>query len=90
MKEIFPGPRLWTPENDREEHFEVPSVAQLEEYWRMQSGDTRESLCLPTHVYGFCLEPNAQPSAIVALDLCEVLRETAVSLAQIRGGALPI
>lgn len=64
----------------------VPSVDQLLDIWKEHHGD--KPITNLEGMYGICELPNSQPTAILSLDLCEVLRETGPSLTKMYGRAI--
>lgn len=78
---------LWLPDIDRESEFRTPTAAELELAWAsLHGGD--DFLALPDSIYGACTKPDQRPTAYAVLDLCEVLRETALGLVHLRSGTI--
>jgi hypothetical protein len=61
----------------------VPSVDQLLDVWKEHHGN--KLMTYLDDMYGICELPDNQPTAILSLDLCEVLRETGPSLTRMYG-----
>lgn len=77
---------LWQIHHERESHFNEPSIEDLTAAW--VDRNPTSVLSLPSEIYGVAEVPQVQPTAIVSLDLCEVVRETGLALLQLRGGNL--
>lgn len=86
MKEPESSP-LWTFQSDPDPEFRQPSGKELLACWREHHSAARRAFLLDNH-FGVCEVPDNTPTAFVSLDLCEVVRETAISLTRIRGGGL--
>lgn len=77
---------LWTLDYPREPHFDEPSTPELTAHW-LEAHPT-QALVLPDAIYGIAEVPEAQPTAIVSLDLDEIVRMSGLSLIHLRGGVL--
>lgn len=86
MKEPESSP-LWTFQSEPDPEFKQPSGRELLACWREHHSATKRAFLLENH-FGVCEVPERAPTAFVSLDLCEVVRETAISLTRIRGGGL--
>lgn len=73
---------VWTFDSPQEPHFIVPTVSELEEAWeRHHSSQTFARL--HESMYGICTKPPKQPTAVIAVDLCEVVRQTGASFTKL-------
>jgi len=87
MTDTITESRLWLPSSEVEPHFRIPSREDLEGAWRIAHG-ADVFLDLPDNIYGACAVPEENPTGYAVLDLCEVVRETALGVLKIRGGTL--
>ena len=73
-----PIPTLWTLDTHPIHDSDIPDTRKLLSAWRENNLDA-DMVALPD-MLGICELPSKQPSAVISLDLCEVLRETGPSL----------
>lgn len=82
-------PELWTPEKHvLESKWRQPTKTELEQYWIDLQPERRPLLDLPEGVYGVCHKPDVPPQAFAVLDLCEVVRDSALAVAAMHDGSL--
>jgi hypothetical protein len=85
MSERGPSQQLWTPETHPRHLYEAPHREELKAFWYERH--SHDSLLeLPEEIYGVCRRPDTTPVAIASIDLCEVVRETALSIARMKNG----
>ncbi len=81
MTEHTPRPneaQLWTLDTHPIDASDIPDSYELLDIWNSFHANA-DMVTLP-QVLGVCELPTEQPSAIISLDLCEVLRETGPSI----------
>lgn len=69
---------LWTLDTHPIDESEIPDNYRLLSTWKTYNTNA-DMVTLPD-MFGICELPSEQPSAVISLDLCEVLRETGPSL----------
>lgn len=80
------SPTIWTPDSERELHFNIPSINELEQAWSVNHN--RPLLTLDSSMYGVAEQPLRPPTAILSVDLCEVVRNTGLSVLKIPGATI--
>lgn len=73
-------PTLWYPGVERGSQFAVPTTQELHEAWVLGED---EFLPLENSLLGACVCPEQLPKALAAIDLCEVVRESALAMARV-------
>lgn len=70
---------FWTLDSQSPEELFVPDISELIEVWESYHDSDKEIVDI-VDMYGVCELPDNQPLAVISLDLCEVLRQTGISL----------
>lgn len=78
--------RFWLFDHDIDEEFQTPSIDKLITTW--QDTHRMKTFALSNNHFGIYQAPVQTPSAVISLDLCEVVRETGLSFEKIHGGAM--